>query len=192
MISTCDPSTSQNTCIFFTASCAAPSGGVKMHQRFTKRPAKPASGPDCSVPATGWAGTSRTCEGSNGARVEITAVLTEPTSVTIAACLRTGATMRPIASFAPTGTQSITQSASRTAIARSLVISSPRFRAFALSNASSDRSARQMRRAAPRFRTARATEDPIKPTPMIVRTSNSGASSGGPSLSTTFAPDKLS
>ena len=34
-----------------------PSGGVRMHQRLTNSVAKPASGPDCSVPATGWAGT---------------------------------------------------------------------------------------------------------------------------------------
>ena len=39
------------------AAASVPSGGVRMHQRLRKSVAKPASGPECSVPATGWAGT---------------------------------------------------------------------------------------------------------------------------------------
>ena len=37
-----------------------------MHQRLMNRLANPASGPDCSVPATGWAGTKRAWAGSVG------------------------------------------------------------------------------------------------------------------------------
>ena len=36
---------------------SAPSGGVRMHQRLSNSSAKPASGPEYSVPATGCAGT---------------------------------------------------------------------------------------------------------------------------------------
>ena len=43
-------------------------GGVRMHQRFSNSVAKPASGPECSVPATGWAGTKCTPFGRCGAR----------------------------------------------------------------------------------------------------------------------------
>ena len=38
------------------AAGSAPGGGVRMHQRPSNNSAKPASGPDCSVPAIGWAG----------------------------------------------------------------------------------------------------------------------------------------
>ena len=55
----------------------------------------------------------------------MTAPLTEPTSETIAPCLSAGAMARPIASLAPTGAQRMTQSALRTARARSSVTTSP-------------------------------------------------------------------
>ena len=55
-----------------------------MHQRLRNSVANPASGPDCSVPATGWAGTRCTPAGRCGSSAAITAPLTEPTSETIA------------------------------------------------------------------------------------------------------------
>jgi len=39
-----------------TASGAVSRSGIRMHQRPRKSSAKPASGPECSVPATGWPG----------------------------------------------------------------------------------------------------------------------------------------
>ena len=53
--------------------------------------AKPESGPECSVPATGCAGTKCTPAGRCGAMSRTTAPLTEPTSETIAPGLRCGA-----------------------------------------------------------------------------------------------------
>ena len=44
---------------FSTAAGSLPWGGVRMHQRFSKSSAKPASGPECSVPATGGRGSRR-------------------------------------------------------------------------------------------------------------------------------------
>ena len=55
-----------------------------MHQRLRNSVAKPASGPDCSVPATGCAGTKCTPSGRCGATCATTEPLTEPTSETIA------------------------------------------------------------------------------------------------------------
>ena len=52
-----DPAAVQKARTRSTASASVPSGGVRMHQRLTKSDAKPASGPECSVPATGCAGT---------------------------------------------------------------------------------------------------------------------------------------
>src|SRR5215472_1565028 len=43
-----------------TASDAVSGRGIRMHQRPTKSSAKPDSGPECSVPATGWPGTKWT------------------------------------------------------------------------------------------------------------------------------------
>ena len=45
---------------FSTAAGSVPSGGVRMHQRLMNSSAKPESGPECSVPATGCAGTKCT------------------------------------------------------------------------------------------------------------------------------------
>ena len=67
-----------------TAAASVPGGGVRMHQRPWNSSAKPASGPECSVPATGWPGTKCTPSGMLGPRSRITACLTEPTSVTMA------------------------------------------------------------------------------------------------------------
>ena len=60
MISTFAPSAVQNARTLSTASRSVPSGGVRMVQRLSKSSAKPASGPECSVPATGCAGTKCT------------------------------------------------------------------------------------------------------------------------------------
>ena len=60
MVSTLAPSRRQNAASFATAFASAPSGGVRMHQRLTNSSAKPASGPEYSVPATGCAGTKCT------------------------------------------------------------------------------------------------------------------------------------
>ena len=67
MISTLAPIASHNARTCATACGSAPSGGVRMDQRLTNSVAKPASGPDCSVPATGCAGTSRACARQHGA-----------------------------------------------------------------------------------------------------------------------------
>ena len=91
MISTLAPSARQNARSFSTAAGSVPSGGVRMHQRLMNSSAKPASGPECSVPATGCAGTKCTPAGRCGAMSRTTAPLTEPTSETIAPGLRCGA-----------------------------------------------------------------------------------------------------
>ena len=54
--STLAPSRCQKSVRPATWALAAPSCGVRMHQRFRNRVEKPASGPLFSVPATGWAG----------------------------------------------------------------------------------------------------------------------------------------
>src|SRR3954466_16046623 len=64
MISTLAPIAAQNARRRSVASAAAPSGGVRMHQRLMKSSAKPESGPECSVPATGCAGTKWTPAGN--------------------------------------------------------------------------------------------------------------------------------
>jgi hypothetical protein len=59
---------------------SAPSGGVMMHQRPLNRLAKPASGPEFSVPATGWAGMMRVPRPLRPAPRPRLATLLEPTS----------------------------------------------------------------------------------------------------------------
>ena len=88
-----------------------------MHQRLTNSVAKPASGPDCSVPATGCAGTMATVFGRCFVSAASTAPLTEPTSETMAPGARCGAISCATASIAPTGTQRMTRSAPSTASA---------------------------------------------------------------------------
>src|ERR1700734_3790165 len=121
----------------------------------------------------------------------MTAPLTEPTSDTIAPCLSAGAMARPIASLAPTGAHRMTQSALPTARAKSSVTTSPSPRAFARSKTSKDESARTMRRAAWRWRAARAIDEPISPTPIIASSSKIGSARGAPSRSITFASHEL-
>ena len=52
-----------------------PARGVRMHQRPSNSSAKPASGPDCSVPAIGWPGMKCTPAGTCGATSRTTARL---------------------------------------------------------------------------------------------------------------------
>ena len=66
-----------------TASGGVSSGGVMMHQRCWNRVAKPASGPLCSVPATGWAGMT-VWPGSAARSAWVIDCLDEPTSLIIA------------------------------------------------------------------------------------------------------------
>src|SRR6476620_8793331 len=88
MISTFDPQARQNCSSFLTAIGSVLEGGVRMHQRLAKSSAKPDSGPDCSVPATGCPGMKCTLAGRCGPTSRTTALLTEPTSLTVAPGLR--------------------------------------------------------------------------------------------------------
>src|SRR5271154_906709 len=178
-----DPSACQNRPSFATASVEVPSGGVNMHHRFTNNVANPASGPDCSVPATGCAGTRWACSGRWGAIAAITSVFTEPTSDTTAPGFSAGPTSRAIASFAPTGAQKITRSARAAADAVGRY-SSPRPSASARRRTSREASAKTIAPAALTRRAARAIEDPISPTPTMATQSKTGSANSGPSLST--------
>ena len=98
---------------------------------------------------------------------------------------------RPIASLAPTGAQRMTQSALRDRLGQIVgddVAEPERLGALQHSDRSS---ARTMRRAAWRWRAARAIDEPISPTPMIASSSKIGSASGGPSRSTTLASHEL-
>ena len=63
MLSTLAPRARQNDASRSTAVLSASSGGVRMHQRLTNSSAKPESGPEFSVPATGCAGMKCTPAG---------------------------------------------------------------------------------------------------------------------------------
>src|SRR6201986_502458 len=67
MISTLAPSPAQKARSLSVAAGSVASGGVRMHQRLMNSSAKPESGPECSVPATGCAGTKCTFAGRFGA-----------------------------------------------------------------------------------------------------------------------------
>ena len=69
MVSTLAPSARQNAASRSTAAGSASGGGVRMHQRLTNSSAKPASGPEYSVPATGCAGMKWTPRGTCGRHV---------------------------------------------------------------------------------------------------------------------------
>ncbi len=90
IVSTLAPSRRQNAASRSTACGSVPSGGVRMHQRFSNSSAKPASGPECSVPATGCAGTKCTLFGRCWPMSRTTEPFTEPTSDTTAPALRCG------------------------------------------------------------------------------------------------------
>ena len=69
MISTWLPQRRQSSASLPTAASSVPGGGVRMHQRPSNSSAKPASGPECSVPATGWPGTKCTPVGQQRAEI---------------------------------------------------------------------------------------------------------------------------
>ncbi len=111
MISTLEPNAFQNCTSRSTAAWSASFGGVRMHQRLMNSSAKPESGPESSVPATGWPGMKWTPAGMWGAMSRTTAALTEPTSETVAPGLRCGPISLATAPQAPIGTQTMTRSA---------------------------------------------------------------------------------
>src|SRR6476469_319975 len=185
MTSTCEPAASQNAVSLATASGSAPSAGVRMHQRCRNNVAKPASGPEYSVPATGWAGMKCTPSVTCGATAAMTPLFTEPTSERIAPALRCGAAARAASLIAPTGTQRMTRSAPATASAALLTMSpmrsSPaRLRTSASASKPAISLARFCRRA------TCAIEEPIRPKPISAILSKRGVARAGPSRSGTL------
>ena len=168
MISTCAPSLCQNVRSASTAASGASSAGVKMHHRPLKSVAKPASGPLFSVPATGWAGMM-VAFGSTAASASTTLCLHDPTSLTTAPMGRSVANSSATAPIAPTGTHKITRSASITAVPTVSVISSQIPKASARARTSASASNPVIRTAGIFARTARATDEPIRPRPITVR-----------------------
>ena len=150
------------------AASGAFSGGVNMHQRPLNKVAKPASGPLFSVPATGWAGIM-IASGSTAESASATLCLHDPTSLTIASADRSAANSAATAPIAPTGTHRMTRSASITAAPAVSVTSSQIPSATARSRTAGSASCPVMRTKGICARTARATDEPMRPRPMIVR-----------------------
>ena len=121
MISTLEPSASQNAFSLSTAAASVPGSGVRMHPAAVEQLGKAGLGPDCSVPAIGWPGTKCTPSGTCGAMSRTTAAFTEPTSVRMAPGRRCGAISAASGPQAPTGTQRMTRSAPCTASAARVV-----------------------------------------------------------------------
>ena len=180
MISTLEPMAVQNSRTRSTAASSAPSGGVRMHQRLKKRVEKPASGPECSVPATGCAGTKWTPPGRNGSTCATTDFLTEPTSDTMEPGLSPAFMASATAPHAPTGTHRMTRSASLTPVAGSEVVSSAMPSSRTRASVPSSRSTATMVRARLRCLAARAMDEPINPMPIRATRSKSGIARGGP------------
>src|SRR5262245_36447388 len=143
-----------------------------MHQRFTNNSANPASGPECSVPATGWAGTRWMPAGTWGAMSRSTADLTEPTSDRIAPRARCGPISFAAAPLWPTGMQTITRSALSTAAALVSTTWSASPSSSARRRVAAERAVATMLRTTPCARAARAIEEPIRPTPISARRLN--------------------
>src|SRR5208282_5198746 len=160
------PSARQNAASFSTAAGSVPSGGVRMHQRPTNSSAKPASGPECSVPATGCAGTKCTPAGRCGAMSRTMAALTEPTSETTAPGLRCGAISSATSPQTPTGTQAMTRSAPATAAAFVSTTWSASPSSATRRRVAAERALATLARTAPCARAARAIEEPMRPTPI--------------------------
>src|SRR5580704_4832421 len=177
MVSTLAPSARQNAASFSVAAGSAFSGGVRMHQRSTNSSAKPASGPECSVPATGCAGTKCTPLGMCGPISRTMAPLTEPTSDTIAPGLSCGAISLAIAPQAPTGAQTMTRSAPATAAALVSTTWSASPSSATRRRVAADRALATISRTAPCARAARAIDEPIRPTPIKARRLKSTADS---------------
>src|ERR1700689_5303567 len=166
MVSTLAPSAPQNAASFSVPGGSAFSGGVRLHQRPTNNSAKPASGPECSVPATGCAGTKCTPLGMCGPISRTMAPLTEPTSDTIAPGLSCGAISLAIAPQAPTGAQTMTRSAPATAAALVSTTWSASPSSATRRRVAAERALATISRTAPCARAARAIEEPIRPTPI--------------------------
>ena len=180
MVSTLAPSRRQNAASLSTACGSVPSGGVRMHQRFSNNSAKPASGPECSVPATGWAGTKCTVSGRCAPMSRTTEPLTEPTSDTTAPGLRCGPISLATAPQTPTGTHTMTRSAPSTACALVSTTLSAMPSSATRARVLGERAVATISRTAPCARAALAMDEPIKPGPMMAMVSNSGLVIGGP------------
>src|SRR5580658_1860935 len=166
MISTLAPSAAQKARSFSVAFPSVPSGGVRMHQRLMNSSAKPESGPECSVPETGCAGTKCAAAGRCGAMSLTTAPFTEPTSEMIAPGLRCGAISAVTAPQAPTGMQRMTRSASLTASALVSTTASTMPSSFTRARVLAERAVVTISPANPCARAARAIEPPISPKPI--------------------------
>src|SRR5580698_4015040 len=110
MICTIDPQRRHSSATRSTASGSVPGGGVSSAQRPSNNEVNPESGPEYSVPATGWAGTKCTPTGTSGPTSRITDCLVDPTSVKMQPGAKCGAIASAMPAYAPTGAQSITQS----------------------------------------------------------------------------------
>src|SRR5271154_6558605 len=175
MASTLAPSARQNAASFSTAAGSAPSGGVRMHQRPTNSSAKPASGPEYSVPATGCAGTKCTPSGRCGPMSRTMAPLTEPTSETVAPGLSCGAISLAISPQTRTGAQTMTRSAPATAAALVSTTWSASPSSATRRRVAAERALAAISRTAPCARAARAIDEPIRPTPIRARRLKIGA-----------------
>ena len=137
-----------------------------MHQRLTNSSAKPASGPEFSVPATGCAGTKCTPAGMWGDISFTTAPLTEPTSETTAPGARCGPISAATVPHAPTGIETMTRSAPSAAAALVSTTWSARPSSAIRRRVAAERAVATMEPAAPCARAARAMEEPIRPIPI--------------------------
>src|SRR5271167_919778 len=104
--------------------------------------------------------------------------LTEPTSDTIAPGARCSATSRATAPHWPTGMQKITRSAPATAAALVSTTWSAMPSSMTRRRVAAERAVATMLRTTFWARAARAIEEPISPTPMSARRSNSGSAMG--------------
>src|SRR5271170_631177 len=175
MVSTLAPSRRQNVASLSTAAASVASGGVRMHQRLTNSSAKPESGPECSVPATGCAGTKCTPGGSCGAMSRTIAPLTDPTSETTAPGLSRGAISLAISPHTPTGAQTMTRSAPAAAAALVSTTWSASPSSATRRRVAAERALAAISRTAPCARAARAIDEPIRPTPIRARRLKIGA-----------------
>ena len=140
--------------------------GVSRHQRLSKSSGKPLVGPECSVPARGWAGTKRTVSGRCGATASITAAFTEPTSLTVAPGFRCGPISAATSPIAPTGTQSTTRSAPATASAAVSTTRSQSPSSAATARVSAERAVPTISPARPSRRIRRPIDPAISPSPI--------------------------
>lgn len=151
---------------------------IRARQRREDAPAlaektgKPASGPDFSVPASGWPGMKCTLSGICGAICAMTEALVEPTSVTMAPGFRCGAICSATAPDEPTGTETMTRSASLTACAADVVYSLPSASSSARFSVSALRVEIVTCRARPSSLMSRAIDEPIRPMPTSAMRSN--------------------